>query len=57
VRSARRGRVSSACAPGDLHRRSAQKFAAIKREVMMKRVIEATRAVVRTSVQSHIEPL
>ena len=33
----------------------AQKFAAINREVMMKRVIEAARSVIRKSFQSHIE--
>jgi tRNA-splicing ligase RtcB len=33
----------------------AQKFAAINREVMMKRVIEAAKTVIRKSFQSHIE--
>jgi len=33
----------------------AQKFAAINREVMMKRVIEAAKAVIHKSFQSHIE--
>ncbi len=33
----------------------AQKFAAVNREVMMKRVIEAAKTVIRKSFQSHVE--